>query len=228
MMNKSWRNDNWTLPDNSWSELFDNIDFNKINDSIEKELDIFGDDYEFYPSKDLVFNAFCKTSEENLKVVILGQDPYINKNQAMGLSFSVPEGEKIPPSLKNIYKKLNKKTSGDLSSWANQGVLLLNTSLSVRSGKSNCHSKIWKNVTDYMIKYISDKFDNIVFILWGRNALDKKKLIDESKHNLLISSHPSPLSYSKKLGNYCSFADNNHFEECNKYLNTIGISKIKW
>ena len=227
-MNESWKNDNWTLPDNSWNELFDNIDFSKINDNIEKELDIFGDDYEFYPPKELVFNAFCKTSDQNLKVVILGQDPYINKNQAMGLSFSVPEGEKLPPSLKNIYKKLNNKTSGDLTSWANQGVLLLNTSLSVRAGKSNCHSKIWKNVTDYMIKYISDKFDNIVFILWGRNALDKKKLIDESKHNLLISSHPSPLSYSKKLGSYCSFADNNHFEECNKLLINIGKSAIDW
>ena len=227
-MNESWKNDNWTLPDNSWNELFDNIDFSKINDNIEKELDIFGDDYEFYPPKELVFNAFCKTSDQNLKVVILGQDPYINKNQAMGLSFSVPEGEKLPPSLKNIYKKLNNKTSGDLTSWANQGVLLLNTSLSVRAGKSNCHSKIWKNVTDYMIKYISDKFDNIVFILWGRNALDKKKLIDESKHNLLISSHPSPLSYSKTLGSYCSFADNNHFEECNKLLINIGKSAIDW
>ena len=227
-MNESWKKGDWVLPDNSWKELFDNIDFNKVNSDIQKELDIYGNHIEFYPPKQFVFNAFCKTSEKDIKVVILGQDPYINFNQATGLAFSVPEGEKLPPSLKNIYKKFSKKTSGDLTYWAEQGVLLLNTSLSVRAGNSNSHSKIWKNTTDYMIQYISDNCDDIVFILWGRNALNKKKLINESKHHLLISSHPSPLSYTKTLAIYKSFADNNHFYECNEILQGLGKHIIYW
>jgi uracil-DNA glycosylase len=137
----------------------------------------------------------------------------------MGLAFSVPKGKKIPPSLKNIFKKLGKTPeSGDLTHWAEQGVLLLNTALTVREHSSNSHSIPWRNITNNMIKHLSDSFEGLVFILWGGNAFSKIEFIDKDKHHVLISSHPSPLGCRKPMKGNSSFNDCNHFNECNDIL----------
>ena len=227
MKNTSWidsnNNFNTTLikPTN-WIELFNDIDLTDIEIFLKDRLHKDGYCYEIFPPKNDVFNAFEITGPDKLRVVILGQDPYINYGEAMGLAFSVPNGMKIPPSLRNILKKLGKYTkgvkNGDLTHWAEQGVLLLNTSLTVTEKHSNSHSKLWKPITDKIIKYISDKYSNIVFMLWGGDAYKKQPLIDASKHHILISSHPSPLGCNKKLKEFPSFIDNNHFEECNNLI----------
>lgn len=191
----------------------------KAEDKINNEI--------FYPPPELVFNAFNHFNFADLKVVILGQDPYINEGEAMGLAFSVPNGIKIPPSLVNIYKEiktdLGKESpkSGDLTRWVNQGILLLNSALTVKCGKSNSHQTYWIDYTDKLIKYISDHSKNIVFILWGNNAKSKKKYIDKTKHLILESGHPSPLSYQY-------FEGNHHFSKCNEYLKKIGKKEIDW
>ena len=148
----------------------------------------------------------------------MGQDPYHQEGQAMGLCFSVPVDIKIPPSLVNIFKELYQdlgiqKIDGDLTSWAKQGVLLLNSSLSVRESCANSHSKLWKDFTDNAIKYISDEREGIIFILWGTNAKSKKKFIDDNKHYILESNHPSPLS-----ANRGGFFGCKHFSKCNEIL----------
>ena len=233
-MNSSWKNSNGyvtelVINNNNWNDLFKSLNYEDINKFLQNELKIYGEDIPIYPPRELVLNCFNLTSEDNLKVVILGQDPYINENQAMGLSFSVPPNIKVPPSLKNIYKKLNKNSDcGDLTNWAKQGVLLLNTALTVRAGKSNSHSKIWRTYTNQIIKYISDNHTNIVFMLWGRNAYNKLELINKDNHHVLICSHPSPLSYSKQMQGFPSFKESNHFEECNTVLCSIGKDPIKW
>lgn len=180
-----------------------------------------------YPEPELVFNSLVLTPLNQIRVVILGQDPYHQSGQAMGLAFSVPKSIKNPPSLKNIFSNLHKfnhikeiPESGDLTSWAQQGILLLNTSLTVEDSCPNSHSKYWKDFTDSLIKYISDTLPNIVFVLFGSNALDKYSLIDKSKHNIIISSHPSPLSANNKLGSNPSFMNCDFFGEMNLYLQT--------
>ena len=204
---------------NQWKDLFKVLHLSDIQDNLHKELIIYGDRIPIYPPKNLVWNAFHLTPPDKLRVVILGQDPYINLDQAMGLAFSVPSELPLPPSLKNIYKKLNiKHSNGDLSHWSKQGVLLLNTTLTVRAKQSNSHSKYWRNITDAIISYISKHFENIVFMLWGTHAYKKKDLIDSNKHYILISSHPSPLGYTKKMQGYCSFSESNHFEQCNTLI----------
>lgn len=227
--NPSWINENgeydtvFDLP-KEWSHLLNKIDLSKVEQFLNKELETYGDDLAIYPPKNQVWNAFKLTTPDNLKVVILGQDPYINEGEAMGLAFSVPEGIKLPRTLRNIFKKIHKKTNnGDLTSWAKQGVLLLNTSLTVREHISNSHRIYWKTITNSIIKYISDNFQNIVFILWGGNAFEKKEWIDGNKHSILISSHPSPLGCSKPLKGNPSFNDCDHFNECNKIL---GLNSI--
>tara|TARA_Y200000002_G_scaffold257337_1_gene213459 strand:+ start:506 stop:1225 length:720 start_codon:yes stop_codon:yes gene_type:complete len=227
MKNISWRDSNHnfntklTTP-NKWNVLFDNIDLSEIEIFLKDRLNKIGYCCEIFPAKNEVFNAFKITDPDKLRVVILGQDPYINYGQAMGLAFSVPHGMKIPPSLRNILKKLGKyrkgEKNGDLTHWAEQGVLLLNTSLTVTERHSNSHSKLWKPITDQIIKYISNKYSNIVFMLWGGDAYKKQSLIDKDKHHVLISSHPSPLGCGKKLKEFPSFYDNNHFEECNNLI----------
>ena len=143
----------------------------------------------------------------------------------MGLAFSVPEGKKIPPSLRNIFKKLNRNSeSGDLTHWAEQGVLLLNTALTVRAHSSNSHSSQWRNITNDMIKYLSDKFDGIVFILWGGNAFSKAEFINKDKHHVLVSSHPSPLGCRKPMKGNSSFNDCDHFNQCNDILKPAKIN----
>jgi uracil-DNA glycosylase len=181
-----------------------------------------------YPPGPLIFNAFASTPFDKVKVVILGQDPYHQPNQAMGLSFSVPKGIRVPPSLKNIYKELNRDfgneipTHGDLTTWANQGVLLLNTILTVEANNAASHSKIgWQNFTDAVISTLSQKRDGLIFMLWGNHAKLKKELIDSSKHLILESAHPSPLA-----GN--AFQGCGHFSKANLYLQKNGQSQIDW
>lgn len=224
IINPSWIDDNgeydseFNIPP-GWEGLFNNLDLSVQKEYLHNELEDVGDKLSIYPPKSLVFNAFKLTSPGKLKVVILGQDPYINPGEAMGLAFSVPEGNKIPPSLRNIFKKLSKTTkNGDLTKWAEQGVLLLNTALTVRAKSSNSHSKIWRDITKQIIQYLSDKFNNIVFILWGGNAFEKKEWINGNNHHVLISSHPSPLGCSKMMKGNSSFNDCDHFNQCNELV----------
>ncbi|HRI01155.1 MAG TPA: uracil-DNA glycosylase [Saprospiraceae bacterium] len=181
-----------------------------------------------YPPGKLIFNAFDKTPWNELKVVILGQDPYHGDGEAMGLSFSVPKGVKIPPSLKNIYKEVMRTENilepqhGDLSYWAIQGVLLLNASLTVEKDLANSHKQMgWHQFTDAVIRTINDQKSNIVFMLWGNFAKSKMELIDQNKHLVLTSTHPSPLA-----GN--SFIGNDHFKVCNHYLEEKSLGRIDW
>lgn len=182
-----------------------------------------------YPPGRLIFNAFDSCPWEMLKVVILGQDPYINPGQAHGLSFSVPDGVEKPPSLQNIFKELAEDIgkpipkNGNLESWARQGVLLLNTVLTVRAGLSNSHQgKGWEIFTDSVIRLISSKKNHVVFILWGSPARKKAELIDKQKHHILESPHPSPLSAHR------GFLGNKHFSLTNDYLKSKEISPIQW
>lgn len=182
-----------------------------------------------YPPGQLIFNAFTKTPFDQLKVVILGQDPYHGAGQAHGLSFSVPDGIKPPPSLVNIYKELNKDigmpipTSGNLTKWAEQGVLLLNAVLTVRANEPASHAKIgWMDFTNAVIKRISDEKKGVVFLLWGKFAHDKQILIDETKHHVLKAAHPSPFSADK------GFFGCKHFSRTNELLMKQGHSPIDW
>jgi uracil-DNA glycosylase len=182
-----------------------------------------------FPTIDNVFNAFNRTPLENIKVVILGQDPYHGKGQAHGLAFSVPEGIPLPPSLRNIFQEYNNDlgyelpTSGDLTKWANEGVFLLNVVLTVRAGEAHSHKEQgWETFTDAVIKLISEKKDHVVFILWGKPAQSKAKLIDESKHLVLKAPHPSPLS------SYRGFFGSKPFTKTNTYLKEQGINEIDW
>ena len=182
-----------------------------------------------YPPMFDIFNSMKHTPFDNVKVVIIGQDPYHEPGQAMGLSFSVPKGEKIPPSLVNIYKEIQKETGevmpthGDLTGWAKQGVLLLNAVLTVRAHQANSHKgKGWEAFTDGVIKKISCLNNGVVFMLWGANARTKKVLIDHNKHLVLESAHPSPLSA------YNGFFGCNHFIKANEYLTSLGKQPIKW
>ncbi|MAS39355.1 MAG: uracil-DNA glycosylase [Flammeovirgaceae bacterium] len=185
--------------------------------------------HKIYPKGDKIFNAFNLCPFDSLKVVIIGQDPYHGKGQANGLSFSVEKNIKIPPSLKNIFIELKNNypeyeyTDGDLSRWANQGVLLLNSVLTVRKSEPGSHSNIgWEKFTDFVIKNISSKKRNVVFLLWGKYAQSKSRLIDENKHLILKSSHPSPFSAHK------GFFKNFHFKKTNEYLLSNNINEINW
>lgn len=177
-----------------------------------------------------VFNAFALTPAEKVKVVILGQDPYHGAGQAHGLCFSVNTGIKIPPSLRNIYKELNNDiaeftlpVNGDLSSWAEQGVLLLNTVLTVEEGQAHAHKgKGWETFTNKVISQVSEHMDKVIFVLWGNPAQQKAKLIDESKHHIITSVHPSPLSAHR------GFLGCQHFSQINRLLRELGKQEICW
>ena len=185
--------------------------------------------YVVYPNMYDLYNCFKYTSFKDLRVVLLGQDPYHNVGQAHGLCFSVQEGVQKPPSLENIFKELKSDLgydppkSGTLTKWAKEGVLLLNTSLSVREHQANSHSKCgWAWFTDSVIKLISDQKEHVVFILWGGNARSKKSLIDTSKHYIVESAHPSPLSA------YNGFFGSKPFSKTNSYLLENGLPPIDW
>ncbi len=211
-----------------WNEFIEN---EKKKDYYKNLMNFVDNEYENYrcfPDYNLIFNAFNLTSYNNLKVVILGQDPYHELGQAHGLAFSVL-CDKLPPSLKNIYKEiesdLNVKLNqnGDLTYLAKQGVLLLNTVLTVREGLANSHSKKgWEIFTDNVISYINNINRPIVFILWGKPAEKKIKLLNNSKHLIITSNHPSPLSA------YRGFFGSKPFSKCNNFLLENNIKPINW
>jgi uracil-DNA glycosylase len=181
-----------------------------------------------YPPGNLIFNAFDTTPFEDVKVVLLGQDPYHGHGQAMGLSFSVPRGIPIPASLRNVYKELADDvdfippTHGDLSSWASQGVLMLNAMLTVEATKAGSHKDIgWQKFTDAVIQKLSELNSGLIFLLWGNFARGKKTLIDENRHYILESPHPSPLAGNAFLGN-------RHFSTTNEILIQQGKTPIDW
>lgn len=181
-----------------------------------------------YPPGPLIFNAFNTTRFDKVKVVILGQDPYINQGEAMGLSFSVPKGVKIPPSLRNIYKELETDLGcempkhGDLTAWAEQGVFLLNAALTVEKGLSNSHAKCgWHTFTDAVIRKLSEGRDGLVFMLWGNFAKQKTAFIDPFKHLVLEAAHPSPLAGG-------AFNGCQHFSKANEFLENNGAAPIQW
>ena len=215
--------DSWKKP---LAPLFERPYFRQITAHLKTEKAL---NKTIYPKGSLIFNAFNKTPYEHVKVVILGQDPYHQPGQAMGLSFSVPAECKIPPSLMNIYKELNKDigmpipTSGDLTHWATQGVLLINSALTVRADEPGSHSKIgWTQFTDDLIQLLSKEKSDLVFILWGNYASQKQILIDATKHKILKAAHPSPLSA------YNGFFGCKHFSATNQYLNQVKKDPIDW
>ena len=183
-----------------------------------------------YPPGPLIFNAFNQTPFDKVRVVILGQDPYHNPGQAHGLSFSVPNGIKPPPSLVNIYREIQNDTGismpaeyGNLTRWAEQGILLLNAILTVRANQPGSHSKIgWMEFTDTVIEKISDQKEGVVFLLWGKFAQEKQGLIDETKHFILKAAHPSPYSVNQ------GFYGCRHFSKTNELLEKQGYAPIDW
>ena len=213
----------------SWNNVLEKF-FNK--DYFKLLVEKVRNEYKFnsiYPKGDKIFNAFNLCPFDSLKVVIIGQDPYHGKGQANGLSFSVEKNIKIPPSLKNIFIELKNNypeyeySNGDLTRWANQGVLLLNSILTVRKSEPGSHTNIgWEKFTDFVIKNISSEKSNIVFLLWGKYAQSKSRLIDDNKHLILKSPHPSPFSAHK------GFFKNFHFKKTNEYLLLNNIKEINW
>ncbi len=182
-----------------------------------------------YPPAKLIFNALDCLPVDHVKVVILGQDPYHGPDQAHGLSFSVPDGVRSPPSLINIYKELHsdlgikKKDSGNLINWVNQGVLLLNSTLTVRESQAGSHqNKGWENFTDAIVHKLTESKTNLVFVLWGKYAQNKGAFIDTNKHLVLKSAHPSPLSA------YNGFFGSKPFSKTNSYLVSVGKTPINW
>ena len=212
---------------NILSDEFEKPYFNLLMKAVEDEYQ----NYVCFPPKDLIFSAFNQFDFNDLKVVIIGQDPYHGEGEANGLCFSVNDNVKIPPSLLNIFKEINLDfdtvflpTSGNLERWAKQGILLLNASLTVRKDLPNSHKHLkWNMFTDAVIKKISDENSNIVFLLWGNFAIQKEKLIDQSKHKILKSGHPSPMS-----ANQGKWFGNKHFSQTNDYLKSIGKPEIQW
>lgn len=218
-------------------ELLKNYWYDLLKDEFKKDYYIklknfLIKEYEentIYPTIDNIFNALNYTDYNNVKVVLLGQDPYHGPNQAHGLSFSVQPGVKTPPSLVNIYKELHNDldcyipNNGYLKSWTDQGVLMLNTVLTVRAGEANSHKgKGWEIFTDKIISLLNQREDPIVFILWGKNAQSKTALITNPQHYILTSVHPSPLSANR------GFFGNHHFSKTNEFLHSIGKAPINW
>ena len=212
----------------SWEEIFNNYPkIDELNNMIKK-IDEQRLTKTIYPPKEQVFRVF-DLALEDIKVVILGQDPYHNPDQACGLSFSVNDGVPLPKSLINIYKELHDDLgikpakTGNLESWFNQGVFLLNAVLTVEKNSPASHSKMgWENFTDYIIENISEKNENVVFVLWGAYARSKNKLIDSSKHKIIESAHPSPLSA------YRGFFGSKVFSQINSYLAENGRETINF
>lgn len=213
----------------SWKEILKNElekkYFKALIDFVQNEYNI----KTIFPPASKIFSAFNNTPFEEVKVVLIGQDPYHGEGQANGLSFSVADGIKLPPSLRNIYKELNDdlgfeiSTSGNLESWAKQGVLLLNATLTVEASKAGSHQKKgWEEFTDAVIKQLSDKKENVVFILWGAYAQKKGAKIDRTKHLVIETAHPSP------LGAYRGFWGSKPFSKTNAFLESKNIKPIDW
>ena len=213
----------------SWKDLlkgeFEKPYFQKLTDFVEHEYKTTT----VFPPKELLFNAFNQCPFNATKVVIIGQDPYHDVNQAHGLCFSVNEGVKVPPSLRNIYKEQHQDMglpipeSGNLERWAKQGVLMINATLTVRAHQAGSHQrKGWEEFTDAAIRLLAENSEGIVFLLWGNYAQKKASMIDEDKHFILKSVHPSPLSASR------GFYGNHHFSRTNAYLIEQGKEAIQW
>ena len=213
-----------------WSEIIDTQREQPYYIKLKELVDNAYATTTVYPKKENIYNAFKFTPFEEIKVVILGQDPYHGEGQAMGLSFSTPKTIKNPPSMVNIFKEINDDlgtpsvaNDGDLSVWAQQGVMLLNTILTVEQAKPKSHEKFgWEQFTDTMIQAISDNREHIVFLLWGAPAIKKSNLIDSSKHLILTAPHPSPLS------SYRGFFGCKHFSKANEYLKLHQKEPIVW
>jgi uracil-DNA glycosylase len=215
----------------SWKSFFDAETqkdyFLKLMQDVENEYNTTI----CFPPKELIFHAFSTCKLDDLKVVIIGQDPYHGEGEANGLCFSVNDGVKIPPSLKNIYAEINSDfdsiflpTNGNLERWAAQGILLLNAGLTVRKDQANSHKHLkWNLFTDNVINYISENYENVVFMLWGSFAHKKGLKINRDKHLVLESGHPSPLSANRGF-----WFGNKHFSQTNAYLKAIGKTQIDW
>ncbi|MGE4383338.1 MAG: uracil-DNA glycosylase [Arcobacter sp.] len=214
----------------TWEDVINLEKEKEYYEKLKNEIDKRYETSTVFPEKQNIFKAFSLTKLENLKVVILGQDPYHGFGQAQGLAFSTPSNIKNPPSMVNILKEINddlgKKSiceDGDLTSWAKQGVMLLNTILTVEEGKAKSHHNLgWEIFTDNIIKYISDNKENVIFILWGSPAIAKTKLINKSKHHILTAPHPSPLS------SYRGFFGCKHFSKTNEILTNLKKEAINW
>ena len=213
----------------SWKKLladeFKKSYFNELTEFVRNEYKT----HTIYPPAKLIFNAFDKCSFDKLKVVIIGQDPYHGPGQAHGLCFSVNNGVIFPPSLRNIFKEIKNDLgkeipeNGNLTHWGEQGVLLINATLTVRANQAGSHQKKgWEQFTDAVIHKINEQKQNIVFILWGNFAIKKGLFIDQNKHLVLSSVHPSPLSASR------GFFGNKHFSRTNEFLGQKGLSPINW
>lgn len=207
-------------------EYFETPEFQTLTDFVKNEYA----NKTIFPNPSKIFQAFWQTPFKEVKVIILGQDPYHGENQAHGLSFSVPIGVRVPPSLKNIYKEIETEfgiqkdfTVGNLEAWSRQGVFLLNSVLTVEAQKAASHQKKgWENFTDFVISKLSTGRRNLVFMLWGNFARSKKTLINENKHLILEAAHPSPLSAHN------GFFGCNHFKLCNEFLEKNGQKGIEW
>lgn len=218
--------------DNDWREFLEiEIEkpyFKQLKETLVREYS----EHTVFPPKHLIFNAFEQTPLHSIKVVILGQDPYHEFGQAMGMAFSVPKGVKIPPSLVNIYKEIENeygvkmdRSNGDLTRWAKQGVFLLNTTLTVREGQANSHKDIgWQTFSNNVVREISKQNQPIVFMLWGSFAKSKKEIIEKENGNHLIleSVHPSPLSANR------GFFGCGHFKRANEFLERNGVKGVNW
>ena len=216
--------------DASWNEVlykeFEKESFARLTSFVKEE---YAGPTPIYPPAKLIFNAFDHCPFDKVKVVIIGQDPYHGPGQAHGLCFSVNEGVPNPPSLQNIFKEIQSDlgkplpANGDLTRWANQGVLLLNATLTVQAHQAGSHQRRgWETFTDAAIRILAEERENIVFILWGAYAQKKGAFIDRNKHLVLTSPHPSPLSA------YQGFFGNHHFSTANRYLKEQGLSEINW
>jgi len=213
----------------SWKEIlkdeFEKPYFSQLTDFVKSEYQ----QHQVFPPGKEIFNAFNLCPFNSLKVVIIGQDPYHGPGQAHGLCFSVRDGVVFPPSLRNIFKEISNDLgtpipkTGDLTRWAMQGVLLLNATMTVRAHSAGSHQKKgWETFTDEVIRHVSKQKENVVFLLWGAYAQQKKELIDQTKHFILESVHPSPLSASR------GFFGNHHFSRTNQFLQSKGLLPVNW
>lgn len=213
----------------SWLNILKSETEKSYFKDLQAKLNVEYNNYTIYPKMENIFASINYVPFDKVKVVIIGQDPYHEPNQAMGLSFAVPDGEKLPPSLQNIFKEIESdlqikcNPSGDLRRWAVQGVLLLNTVLTVRRGVANSHKgKGWENFTKAVIEKVNEKDEPVVFILWGNNAKSFLPILNTKKHFVLSSAHPSPLSA------YNGFFGCKHFSKANKFLQDNGKTPIDW
>lgn len=223
------KNYEWTWLEAGWSRALTEALERAVTDGLFERVDAEYRVAEVFPPRSQVMSALHSTPLSEVKVVILGQDPYHGCGEANGLAFSVGPGVAIPPSLRNILREVEAQTGevnivdGDLHPWASQGVLLLNTVLTVRRDQAKSHAGLgWQPFTDAVIEAVSREQNHVVFMLWGRDAAQKRPLIDESKHLVLTSAHPSPLS------SYRGFFGNEHFTKANEFLRTHGEREIKW